>query len=652
VLVRVPVTTVLIMVLATAALAGENLDTSSRQWSEQELALFATLPIQDGGRVKPLDTFAGYTLLKFNGRRTCRLPGGEKRTALEWLLDCVFYPEQAAGCAIFSVNGAETLVSIGVTPHNARRSRYTYEELAPAREKLFELAARYAKTPADTRTTAQTQLVYLAQNVAEYEALAGYAEFARQGFAVEPAGAVAAILGQATELRLSDILAKAPALHERYLVLRRTAQEGDQPPAPGLQAFRQLFNALDAVRETAHALALFPPEDPTDGFWHSPADLVLAAFDEGLEARELGLLADFERLVRSRDDRDRFSKDLAAFHEHATALAGGRGEYDKIALEVAYYKTKPFHYALVLYLVCFVLVAFTWLMPHNRVLNTAAPLALVPPTLLLIAGIAWRCLIRSRPPVTTLYETILFVTAVVVVLSLAYEYLDRKRVALSVGSILAVFGMFLAIKYEAREGADTMPSMAAVLDTNFWLAAHVTTIVIGYGAGLFSAALGHLPILCGLIGFKRDDAEFQKTLARMVYGTFCFGFFFTCLGTILGGIWANESWGRFWGWDPKENGALLIVLWQLAALHARAGGYIRNPGLSMAAVFNGMVIAFSWWGVNLLGVGLHSYGFTSGAMNLLLLFWACEACVIAVGIGTWLSTRRGKAAASARSEAA
>ena len=142
----------------------------------------------------------------------------------------------------------------------------------------------------------------------------------------------------------------------------------------------------------------------------------------------------------------------------------------------------------------------------------------------------------------------------------------------------------------------------------------ITTIVIGYGAGLFSAALGHLPILCGLIGFKREDAEFQKMLARMVYGTFCFGFFFTCLGTILGGIWANESWGRFWGWDPKENGALLIVLWQLAALHARAGGYIRNPGLSMAAVFNGMVIAFSWWGVNLLGIGLHSYGFGKGAV--------------------------------------
>ena len=104
----------------------------------------------------------------------------------------------------------------------------------------------------------------------------------------------------------------------------------------------------------------------------------------------------------------------------------------------------------------------------------------------------------------------------------------------------------------------------------------------------------------------------------MTYGVLCFALLFSVVGTILGGIWANESWGRFWGWDPKENGALLICLSQLAILHARMGGFLKPFGVAMAAIVAGCVVAFSWWGVNLLGVGLHSYGFTGGILTALL----------------------------------
>jgi hypothetical protein len=109
--------------------------------------------------------------------------------------------------------------------------------------------------------------------------------------------------------------------------------------------------------------------------------------------------------------------------------------------------------------------------------------------------------------------------------------------------------------------------------------------------------------------------------------------------TILGGIWANESWGRFWGWDPKENGALLIVLTQLAILHARMGGYLREHGVCMAAAFGGTVVAFSWWGVNLLGVGLHSYGFTSGIHKALWTYYAIQWGIVLLGGYTWLRER-------------
>ncbi len=125
---------------------------------------------------------------------------------------------------------------------------------------------------------------------------------------------------------------------------------------------------------------------------------------------------------------------------------------------------------------------------------------------------------------------------------------------------------------------------------------------------------------------------FYDSLARVIYGVVCFSLLFSIIGTVLGGIWANESWGRFWGWDPKENGALLICIWGLIILHARLGGYIRAYGTAVASVLLGMIVAFSWWGVNLLGVGLHSYGFTSGIMGMLVLFWTGESVVAALGL--------------------
>jgi len=123
-----------------------------------------------------------------------------------------------------------------------------------------------------------------------------------------------------------------------------------------------------------------------------------------------------------------------------------------------------------------------------------------------------------------------------------------------------------------------------------------------------------------------------QALGKMVYGIICFATLFSFVGTVLGGIWADQSWGRFWGWDPKENGALLIVLWNGVILHARWGGMIRERGLMTLAVFGNIVTAWSWFGTNMLGVGLHSYGFMDAA------FWGLVAFVgtqlLAIGIGS------------------
>jgi cytochrome c biogenesis factor len=132
----------------------------------------------------------------------------------------------------------------------------------------------------------------------------------------------------------------------------------------------------------------------------------------------------------------------------------------------------------------------------------------------------------------------------------------------------------------------------------------------------------------------------------MTYGVVCFATLFSFVGTVLGGIWADQSWGRFWGWDPKENGAVLIVLWCAVILHARWGGFIRQRGLMIMAIFGNIVTSFSWFGVNMLGVGLHSYGFMEKAFPWLCAFIASQLALMAVAampLERWRSFRRGGA---------
>lgn len=212
--------------------------------------------------------------------------------------------------------------------------------------------------------------------------------------------------------------------------------------------------------------------------------------------------------------------------------------------------------------------------------------------------------------------------------------------------------MMLANRYEMKEGIDTMPTLIAVLDTNFWLATHVTTVNMGYAAGVLAAAIAHIFIFGKLFGIKKNEPKFYRDITKMVYGVICFGVVFSTVGTVLGGIWANDSWGRFWGWDPKENGALMIVLWQLFMLHGRMGGYLKQHGFNNMAVFGGMIVMFSWWHVNHLGVGLHAYGFTEGIIGNLMKYYGIQTFVLLCGLAAFiLDKRRGsKPAAQPKGE--
>ncbi len=398
------------------------------------------------------------------------------------------------------------------------------------------------------------------------------------------------------------------------------------------------------------ATALIPPDDDASGeaatLWIAPADAFerLQRGDKPSAARQRV----FTALNALGDARG----EPALFETRLGELAGVLGSFTAVraasataALEGRYYRLDPLSWSLCLFVAAFLTSALTWLRPTWKRVHRFSVALTAAGALALVIAIVLRCMIRGRPPVSTLYETVLFVTAVVALVALALEWIDRKRVASAVAAFAGMVGLFIANGYETLDAKDTMPSLVAVLDTNFWLATHVTAITIGYSAGMLAALLGSVYVLVKAVRPSRATPETYRSLGRMVYGVLCFGLIFSTVGTILGGIWANESWGRFWGWDPKENGALLIVIAQLVILHARMGGYLREFGVAIAAAAAGCVVAFSWWGVNLLGVGLHSYGFTSGIQSALTTYYLLQGGVVLLGAGILLREKRQRPAA-------
>jgi len=621
----------LLALLALAALparaAAQQPARRSAPWSDRALELADSVPVQDGGRVKPLHTYAAFTLLRFNGKRTLELPDGEKLEAMPWLLDVLFFPEQAADYRVFKVDDVQAVEAAGIdVSGKQKRDRYSFNELAPGFERLFELARDAHRKPEKERTSVEQQIFVLATNVDAYYSLQAHFDFARHTQFVGDNAELAAALG-GDEVGFSRVVERMPKLLELQAAWH--ADPSRQADADDLRLVLQTAAQLATGTED---LALIPPHGSVqeEAAWHTPADLLMHAFqDDGVAAHSVGQLAAWEAVARSAGTPD-FEPALAAVRLQSAAAANARGEYGKVGLEVAYYKADLIAKSLVVYILGFVLSAVLWLVPRNRLLYRAVAACAVVATALLVAAIVMRCLIRGRPPVSTLYETLLFVTAVGSVILLITERINRQRIALSVNTALGLVGLFMANGFETLDKQDTMPQLVAVLDTNFWLSTHVTAITCGYAAGMVAAALGSVYLVTRLLGIKQADPAFGRSLVRMTYGALCFGLIFSVVGTILGGIWANESWGRFWGWDPKENGAMLICLVQIAILHGRMGGYLRDFGLAAASAFLGTVVAFSWFGVNLLGVGLHSYGFTSGIHSALWTYYLCQWGLIGV----------------------
>ena len=303
-------------------------------------------------------------------------------------------------------------------------------------------------------------------------------------------------------------------------------------------------------------------------------------------------------------------------------------ELSRPRLEFLFNHAQPFYQAILLYGLVFLFALLSWLIWPN-VLGRTAVILLLFTFLLHTAGLVTRMYLQGRPPVTNLYSSAIFVGWSAVLFCLFLERLYKNGVGSVCGS--AIGFLTLLIAQNLQWDGDSLEMLRAVLDTNIWLATHVVVVTLGYSATFLSGFLGIVYIARGLLT-NSFDQETSKSLARMIYGVVCFATLFSFTGTILGGIWADQSWGRFWGWDPKENGALLIVLWNAIILHARWGGYARERGIAALAVFGNIVTSLSWFGVNMLGVGLHSYGFMDRAFGPLMLFIISQFLIVAAAM--------------------
>lgn len=599
-------------------------------WRPETIAKASEIPLQDGGRVKPLSTYAGFTMLRLHGARSMKIraAGGRevKLQPAEWLLDTLFRPHLAILLPTFRVDNSAALEAIGVKALG-KRDRYSYDELRPGLAKLAELSASYMakEKEAKNRDPLQNQIIDLQDNVASYELLLGYFSFARNGVTLAGSGTAGAPDSRAA---VSSLMATAPTLRQQ-IALQRQQTGNVTGRLRGL-----LDQVLELVNYSRGGLLIIPPSEiaPAGAAWRAAGPAIMEVMngtDKEPETATEDVKA-WEALARSpHHDGPEWDKALAEISSRVVARAQSRGEYKHIPLEVSYYRKNEFLRAWV----CFLLGCFTaltmWIAGKSktgRILAWATAALTVSGVYFCVSAIVKRIIIMERPPVGNLYDTIVFIGTTVVIIALILELLTKRRFALGTAAFLGALLMGLSRLYEVGDAKDHMDPLVAVLISNFWLTWHVLTISLGYSAGLLGAFLSVGYIFMRGFGLDGSDLSIRRSFTRAAYGIICLTLLLSLVGTVLGGIWANYSWGRFWGWDPKENGALMIVIWTLAILHARLGGFIREWGLHLASVFTAVVVTFSWWHVNFLGVGLHNYGFTAGKGSI----WIFYSVMLAV----------------------
>ena len=523
-------------------------------WAAVDLTPLESIAVQEGGRKKPLLTYAQESVQKLLGRATWTKSGTEKLSAMEVLMSMLFNQQEDWD--------------------NAQIIRCAY---LPFKEKIG--------LPADERF-----------------------------FSIN-------------ELRT----------HTNLLTIVEEARKHQMQPNPELTKIeseaQDLMGKILALQElvSGSGLRIIPDPSKTNGKWLPVNEAV-----NYYPGKEKEILEDFRGIVSAYQANDSSSLASAAEKFKALVRSLSPNVYPPesiLKLEVNYNHLHPFRIAWIVYVLAFIVMLMATREAgsmRSKMYWPAYGLYLIGLGLQ-IYGFVLRCYIAGRPPVTNMYEVMIWVAFGAAFFAFIFETIYRPRYFILAASVVSTLSLVLADNLPAVLDP-SIRTLAPVLVNNYWLTVHVLTINLGYAGFMLALGIGHIAL--GYYIFRPSQAAKISELTQFNYRAMQVGLLFLTAGTILGGVWANDSWGRFWGWDPKETWALISILCYLAVLHGRFSGWLGDFALNVASVLCFQAIIFAAYGVNfVLGKGLHSYGRGVGGE------WAVGSYVlaelIAVGFAVW-----------------
>jgi ABC-type transport system involved in cytochrome c biogenesis permease subunit len=358
-------------------------------------------------------------------------------------------------------------------------------------------------------------------------------------------------------------------------------------------------------------------------------NMVLASYEALGEAYRSG---DANRFAAATDEFfgtvEQVSQKVAAYPGEDTIL-GRAGDLvtgsqihtpgpELISLELLFNHVRPFMWAWILML-CGLLLFILSLALDSRICYLLGFVAFFLSLGFQGFGFFTRVIISGRPPVTNMYETVIWVAFMSSIFALVLELIYRRKVIALAGALVSTITLVLADQLPLALDPKINP-LVPVLRSNFWLTIHVLTIVSSYAAATLAWGLGNIALV--LIAFGSGKRETIKVLSTFTYRALQIGVILLAIGTFLGGWWAAYSWGRFWGWDPKETGALFALVIYVIPLHMRFIGWIKDFGLAVCSIVCYAAILIAWYGINFVfPSGLHAYGFATGGSQWWVL-WA------------------------------
>ncbi|MBI3879339.1 MAG: cytochrome c biogenesis protein CcsA [Verrucomicrobia bacterium] len=589
---------------------------------------FGRLPVVFNGRHQPMDSIARNSLLQIREKQSANLEpwkGDLEKPriipAIEWLVAVMTKPAVADEWPVFRIDNPELTALLKLPEKDKEKEcdgkHYSWKQIEPSLDVMQEQSTRIGgreqrkESEAGQRTPFERAVMKLHDRLVLYMRL-------KNTLQPQDARDWSKELAEYESLLGPGVAAiQAQQAKEKY----------DEAVFKKFVGYAQKFDAMARLEPP-----LVVPPHAHDGAAHGDWTRVGEALIEAARGESLpGAVRHYAAMAGAfqRGDADDFNQQVAAYR--ASLAPGFATELTKSGREVFFNRMQAFYNAMVIYVLAGLLACASWFNRSDWLRRSAVwliGLALIIHT----TGLIFRMVLEGRPPVTNLYSSAIFIGWGACVLGLVLERFYKDGigavVSSSVGFLTLIVAHHLAL---IAEHGDTMEMMRAVLDTNFWLATHVVAVTTGYASTFVAGFLAIVYIVRGMFTKTLDEAT-GKGLSRMVYGIVCFATLFSFVGTVLGGIWADQSWGRFWGWDPKENGALIIVLWNALILHLRWGGMIRERGLINCAIVGNIVTSWSWFGVNMLGIGLHSYGFMDSAFKWLMGFVVSQLALIALGL--------------------